>query len=127
MAIPVACTIFNVILINEFPDYVPDSTTGKRTLLVRLGKKKTAKVYAFAAAISWTVFFVSVRMYFPYLVAILYLPVCFLSAVVAVMMLIGYYDKHKLLMFMCGSTIIINLATTATYIAGVVLMNGKIQ
>lgn len=127
MAIPVACTIFNVILINEFPDYVPDATTGKRNLLVRIGKKKAAKIYAFAAAISWIIFFVSARMYFPYPVAILYFPVFLLSAVVAVMMLIGYYDKDKLLMFMCGSTIIINLATTAIYIAGVVLTDGKIQ
>jgi len=30
---------FNVILLNEFPDYEADKATGKKNLLYRLGKK----------------------------------------------------------------------------------------
>jgi len=39
MAIPIGITIFNVILLNEFPDYEADKATGKKNLLYRLGKK----------------------------------------------------------------------------------------
>jgi 1,4-dihydroxy-2-naphthoate octaprenyltransferase len=49
LALPIACSVFNIIFINEFPDYEPDRTTGKRTLLVRVGRRAGAFVYALAA------------------------------------------------------------------------------
>ncbi|HBI47142.1 MAG TPA: hypothetical protein DDX93_00200, partial [Smithella sp.] len=39
IAIPIGLTIFNVILLNEFPDYEADKATDKKNLLYRVGKK----------------------------------------------------------------------------------------
>jgi 1,4-dihydroxy-2-naphthoate octaprenyltransferase len=45
LSIPVSLSIFNVILINEFPDEVADRTIGKRTLVVRFGKERMGELY----------------------------------------------------------------------------------
>jgi 1,4-dihydroxy-2-naphthoate polyprenyltransferase len=43
--LPISLTVFAIILINEFPDYEADRETGKRTLLVRVGKPVGAIIY----------------------------------------------------------------------------------
>jgi 1,4-dihydroxy-2-naphthoate polyprenyltransferase len=121
MAIPVACTIFNVVLINEFSDYIPDSTTGKKNLLVRVGQNAGAKIYIGASVISWVSFIITARLFFPPLAALLYIPVLIFSAIICVMMLAGYFNNLKKLVFMCGSTIVINLATAGVFMAGLFL------
>jgi 1,4-dihydroxy-2-naphthoate polyprenyltransferase len=45
LSIPVGLSIFNVILINEFPDEEADRAVGKRHLLVRHGKERMADLY----------------------------------------------------------------------------------
>jgi len=45
-SIPVALLITAVLYINEFPDYRADMAAGKRTLVVRLGRKRAAWGYA---------------------------------------------------------------------------------
>lgn len=45
LSIPVGLSIFNVILINEFPDEEADRTIGKRNLVVRFGKERMADLY----------------------------------------------------------------------------------
>ena len=45
VSIPVGISIFNVILINEFPDEEADREIGKRNLVVRFGKDKMADIY----------------------------------------------------------------------------------
>lgn len=124
MALPIACTIFNVILINEFPDYAADSIAGKRNLVVRLGKRKAALIYVCAAVVSWTAFFASVQKCFSPLILIPYIPVWILSCTTAVMMLTKRYDEGKALMFLCGSTIMVNLTTTLVYMVGIFFING---
>ncbi|MBI5531885.1 MAG: prenyltransferase [Deltaproteobacteria bacterium] len=47
-ALPIALTVFNIIVINEFPDYEADRDTGKRNLMVRVGKRAGAIIYAIA-------------------------------------------------------------------------------
>jgi 1,4-dihydroxy-2-naphthoate polyprenyltransferase len=44
-SIPVSLSIFNVILINEFPDEEADRAIGKRNLVVRLGKERVGEFY----------------------------------------------------------------------------------
>ena len=44
-SIPVALLITAVLYINEFPDAKADAESGKRTLVVRLGKERAAKGY----------------------------------------------------------------------------------
>ena len=48
MSLPIALSVFNVILINEFPDYPADLMEGKKTLTVRFGKKSASYIYAAA-------------------------------------------------------------------------------
>ncbi len=45
-ALPLGLLIANVLWINEVPDSQADSTAGKNTLVVRLGKKRAIDVYA---------------------------------------------------------------------------------
>jgi len=45
LSIPVGISIFNVILINEFPDEEADRAVGKRNLVVLHGKEKMADLY----------------------------------------------------------------------------------
>lgn len=44
-SIPVALLIALVLFVNQFPDYNADLRTGKRTLVVRLGRTNAAKLY----------------------------------------------------------------------------------
>jgi 1,4-dihydroxy-2-naphthoate octaprenyltransferase len=54
MSIPVSILIALVLYINEFPDYVADRDAGKKTLVVRLGRKHAAKGYALAMSVMYT-------------------------------------------------------------------------
>ena len=45
MWLPIGLSIFNVILLNEFPDYEADKAAGKKNLLYRIGKQKGMFVY----------------------------------------------------------------------------------
>jgi 1,4-dihydroxy-2-naphthoate octaprenyltransferase len=44
-SLPVAALIALVLFINQFPDYNADRRTGKRTLVVRIGRPAAAKLY----------------------------------------------------------------------------------
>jgi 1,4-dihydroxy-2-naphthoate octaprenyltransferase len=45
LSIPVGLSIFNVILINEFPDEEADRAIGKRNLVVRFGRVRMSDLY----------------------------------------------------------------------------------
>jgi 1,4-dihydroxy-2-naphthoate octaprenyltransferase len=47
LGIPLGCLIAAVIWINQFPDYEPDRDTGKRNLVVRLGRDRSRWIYDF--------------------------------------------------------------------------------
>jgi len=57
-SLPIALLIALVLYINEFPDYRADAATNKRTLVVRLGRERAARLYlviggvAFASVIA---------------------------------------------------------------------------
>lgn len=46
LAIPVSLWVANILVINEIPDIRSDAAAGKRTLVVRLGRRPTAVLYA---------------------------------------------------------------------------------
>lgn len=52
-SIPIGLLIANVLLINEIPDYIADSSVGKNTLAVRLGRKRAANLYAILMAAAY--------------------------------------------------------------------------
>jgi 1,4-dihydroxy-2-naphthoate octaprenyltransferase len=45
LSIPISLSIFNVILINEFPDEEADRAVGKKNLVVRFGKERMGDLY----------------------------------------------------------------------------------
>ncbi len=115
VAIPIACTIFNVILINEFPDYPADLIEGKRNLVVRLGKSTSAYLYIAMHVTAWIAFGLSVNQGVPGVAILLYLPVFFVSLMLVVLVWrCGYLDRKRLALI-CGLTIFVNLGTSLSY------------
>ena len=115
VSLPIACSIFSVILLNEFSDYDADKTTGKKNLTVRLGKKTAAGLFvlimflsAVSVAFSW--------LYAPGAVRLFYLPVFLLSLLLAILMMRGDWRDGKKLELMCGLNILINIALTGVYL-----------
>lgn len=119
IALPIALTIFNVILINEFPDYPADKKMGKRTLVVRLGKEKMSKLYALVNFGVWISYFLAIITGVPFKVVLLFAPVFVLSLLTTSQMLQGDYKDREKLERICGKTIIINLGTTVSFILAI--------
>ncbi|HEX6030766.1 MAG TPA: 1,4-dihydroxy-2-naphthoate octaprenyltransferase, partial [Tepidiformaceae bacterium] len=79
-SLPVAGLIALVLYVNEFPDYNSDARTGKRTLVVRLGRARAALLYPVLGALP----FVAIVA----LVATGYAPVPSLAALVALVLIV---------------------------------------
>lgn len=116
IAVPIALSIVNVILMNEFPDYEADRKAGKRNLLFRLGKARGRGVYIALTLLSWVGFALSVRAGVPRAALYVYGPVVLTALVVIGMLLLRRDLNRKALEAMCGMTIAINLGTTAAYL-----------
>lgn len=116
VAIPIGLTIFNVILLNEFPDYQADLSAGKKNLTVRLGRTKTAVLYSIIAAGSWITMMFSVNFGVPAKVLLFYVPVLILSLIVVVQIMRKQWQNRATLEKLCAGTLIINVGTTASYI-----------
>jgi 1,4-dihydroxy-2-naphthoate octaprenyltransferase len=52
-SLPVAGLIALVLFVNQFPDFAADQRTGKRTLVVRLGRRRAARLYPVLALASF--------------------------------------------------------------------------
>jgi 1,4-dihydroxy-2-naphthoate octaprenyltransferase len=116
LAIPVGLTIINVILLNEYPDYSADSTTGKANMVVRLGRRRASLLYAALSVASWLAVLTSVRQGVPVAALGFYLPVLALSVGLVVMMLRGRWQNRETLERLCAANLLVNLGTTAAYI-----------
>lgn len=118
VSIPIAATIFNVILLNEYPDYVADQATAKRNLLVRLGLEKGARVFAAAHILGWLGMAASVAAGVPARTLLFYVPIFLISLGLVVAVLRGVYHHPRRLEMACGLNILVNLGTTLAYILG---------
>jgi 1,4-dihydroxy-2-naphthoate octaprenyltransferase len=118
ISIPIALSIFNVILINEFPDYSADTQAGKRNIVVRIGKEISAMIYIIAAVLMWVFFGISLFNGVA-LMSVYFGILFFLITVFIVFSLIkkAYLD-HKKLEMLCGMTLVINIGITLSYIFG---------
>ncbi|MFA5224666.1 MAG: prenyltransferase [Candidatus Omnitrophota bacterium] len=125
VSLPVACTVLNIILINEYPDYEADKEAGKNNLLVRAGKKKGGLVYALLVACSGVSFLLALIRGLPLVSLFFYFPVLISAVVLAYLMLKGSYKDRMLLQGMCAMTILVNLGTSLSCILGLFL--GKIK
>jgi len=116
MAIPIGLTIFNVILLNEFPDYEADRAADKKNLLYRLGKARGNFVYIIFSLLASAAAMVSPFWGVPFKVLYFYLPVFILSLFIVLMMLRDRYEDKKMLERLCGLNIAVNLGTSMAYI-----------
>ncbi|MDD5712136.1 MAG: prenyltransferase [Smithellaceae bacterium] len=115
IGVAIGATIFNVILLNEFPDYPGDRATGKRNLLVRWGKKKGAAFYLIASLLSWVATLSAPLYGVPSRIVFFFVPVMALSIWINVMLIKRRYDDLQVLEVLCGLNIVVNLATTASF------------
>jgi 1,4-dihydroxy-2-naphthoate octaprenyltransferase len=116
ISIPIGLTIFNVILLNEFPDYRADLEAGKRNLLVRIGHGRSVSVYAAASILAWAGVAVSLAGGVPRAVGWFYLPVFLISALLVFYMLKGSWRDSGVLEKLCAVNLLVNLGTTAVFI-----------
>lgn len=116
VSLPIAITIFLVILINEFPDYVADREVGKNNLVVRFGREKMAILYMLLLIASFLAILVGLPFGTPWLAGALsplVLGLIFFN--ITAMRGRGYEDR-RVLEGICGRTIMINLLISAVYI-----------
>ncbi|HUN54700.1 MAG TPA: prenyltransferase [Smithella sp.] len=116
MAIPIGLSIFNVILLNEFPDYEADKATGKKNLLYRIGKQKGMLLYVAFNLLTSITMLASPLLGIPFKVVYFYLPFLMVSLYIIVMILRGSHQDKKKLEFLCGLNIALNLGTSLSYI-----------
>ncbi|MDO8662041.1 MAG: prenyltransferase [Candidatus Omnitrophota bacterium] len=121
ISLPIACSIFNVILINEFPDYPADMQVNKNNLVVKYGKVKATAIYIAATIIGITSFIISLTKGLPLITGLFYTPIGILSFVAIWMVLEGRFNDHCLLERTCLITLLINLGTCLVYIIGLLV------
>jgi 1,4-dihydroxy-2-naphthoate octaprenyltransferase len=120
LAIPIGLTIFNVILLNEFLDYAADLAAGKRNLTVRLGRQRAARLYAITSLASWAAMLLSLDHGVPRRGLWFWLPVLSLSAALVVLVMRSHWQDRSRLEGLCAVNLLVNLGTTAVYIAAFV-------
>lgn len=118
ISIPIACTIFNVILINEFPDYPADVIAKKGNIAVRYGKIKASYLYIFMTAASSVFFALSIYKGVPEIALLFYIPVFLLKVFLITMVSLKKYENRRTLELICGLTLTTNLTTTLAYVLG---------
>jgi 1,4-dihydroxy-2-naphthoate octaprenyltransferase len=120
LAVPIGLTIFNVILLNEFPDYAADREAGKTNLTVRLGRERAAVFYCAVATTAVAALLLSWGRGLPWPAIWFALPAAVLSAVLVVAVLRGRWRDRATLETLCGANLLVNLGTTAAYILALV-------
>ncbi len=114
LSVPVGLSIFNVILINEFPDEEADRAVGKKNLVVRFGKERMGDLYI---GLSLLTGFSFIKMMWglghtPFWLLVLSAipPLFILWNLIQVWR--GNYRHHKKLELLCRNTLFVNLSMT---------------
>jgi 1,4-dihydroxy-2-naphthoate octaprenyltransferase len=116
LAIPIGLTIFNVILLNEFPDYPADLEAGKANMTVRLGPERASILYGLTSLGSWAAMLFSLDRGVPTRALWFYLPILALSLIVVLLVMHGRWRDRATLEKLCGANLVVNLGTTTAYI-----------
>lgn len=116
LACPIGLSIYNVILLNEFPDYQADLSASKNNLTVRLGRVNAARLYGLVSLGSWVAMLLSVRAGVPTRAMWMYLPVLALSLALVFLVMQGRWQDRAALERLCAANLIVNLGTTAVYV-----------
>ena len=114
LSLPVSLSIFNVILMNEFPDEEADRSIGKRNLVVLFGKERMADVYLGLSVLLGFTFIKILLVFGPRPVWIL--PLSGIPLFLMVWNLVhlwrGNYKESQALERLCRNTLLINLSIT---------------
>jgi len=112
LSIPISLSVFNVILINEFPDEEADRAIGKRTLVVRFGRARMGDLYIGCSLLTALSFIKVMRVAGE---APLWL--FFLSGIPILLILLNLilvfmegYNHFRRLEVLCRDTLLINLS-----------------
>jgi len=116
ISLPIAGSIFNVILLNEFPDYEADRATGKKNLLFRLGYEKGSVLFNLINAFTVFTLVLSPLVGVPVKVLAFFLPFALVAAYITWEMMRGSFRDPKKLELLCGLNIAVNLGTSISYI-----------
>jgi 1,4-dihydroxy-2-naphthoate octaprenyltransferase len=113
-SIPVGLSIFNVILINEFPDQEADHAVGKRTLVVRFGKERMGDLYVGLSVLTGFSFIKMMwgKGHSPYWLLLLSGIPCFLILLSLIQVWWGNYHDRKKLELLSRNTLFVNLSMT---------------
>jgi len=116
LSIPVGFSIFNVILINEFPDEEADRAIGKKNLVVRFGKERMGDLYlGFSILVGLSL--IKVLKIFgqtpPWLFILSGIPLLLILWNL-IEVLRGAYLDLKRLELLCRNTLFVNLSVTIT-------------
>ena len=112
--IPIALSIINVVLLNEFPDYLADRKAGKNNILVRFGKEKGSFIYLILTCGEIVFFFLTAHM-FELVKWWLYLPILLISLYIAISVLKCTQEINGLERLL-ALNILVNLGITSVYI-----------
>ncbi len=116
LAVPIGLTIFNVILLNEFPDYPADLAAGKTNLAVRLGRERASRLYGLTSLGSGIALLLSLGHGVPTRALWFYLPILTLSLILVVLVMRDRWRDRATLERLCAANLAVNLGTTAAYI-----------
>jgi len=114
--LPIGLSIFNVILLNEFPDYEADVATDKKNLLYRIGKTRGLIVYIIVAVLTSLSMFAAPAWGVPAKVTYFYLPFFLVSLYIIVQLCRRAHEDARKLEILCGLNIVVNLGITLTFI-----------
>jgi 1,4-dihydroxy-2-naphthoate polyprenyltransferase len=118
VSLPVALTIFNVILINEFLDSAADTKAGKKNIFIRIGRARSALLYIFLAIGALLAFYYSLGQGVPFKAASVYILVIMVTLAAISMVIAKKYESRGTLQIICAMSLVINLLTTGSYIIG---------
>ncbi len=116
VALPIALTIFNVILLNEFLDYWADRAAAKTNLVVRLGRETAAHLYVVVGMGSWCALLLTFGQGVPLGALWILIPTTLFSLIAVVLVLRGRWQQQIVLGRLCAATLVVNVGTTAAYL-----------
>jgi len=116
IAVPASLTIFGVIVVNEFPDYEADRAVSKKTIVVRFGPERAAKIFAAAMLLAYPTMLASMLVGVSLWILVLGLPVLVLSGFAASRALNGGHSDQRKQTGMAAATLLANLASSLVFI-----------
>ena len=113
--LPIGFSIFNVILLNEFPDYEADMAAGKKNLLYRIGEQKGKVVYIIFNLLTCLTMLASPGFGVPLKIIYFYLPFAAIALFIVYQMVTNRHEDAKRLEILCGLNIVVNVGTSLAF------------